>query len=264
MRDLILIGVTALVSGFGGAFLAISLDEDAAAIAVDGGQSIDVETLAERIRLLEEKTATTARRTHPGRERVAPEARSPTDAIPGASMRAMPADRREQPEDRMSRRRQQVESRLRDAGWIEQELVALNETRQRASLEYEQQLYESMLQRLQRDPDMLERWPDRRRSLRADLGDERYAQLLEAEGRPTTVTLNNVLVDSAGAAAGLRPGDNIRRYGSERVFGRQDLTVAILSGEAGEPVTLEFERDGSVFHVTVPRGPLGISDPLHR
>jgi hypothetical protein len=34
---------------------------------------------------------------------------------------------------------------------------------------------------------------------------------------------------------------------------------AILQGTPGETVSVEIERNGSIFHVSVPRGPLGTS-----
>ncbi len=263
MRDVILVCVTALLSAAGGAFLAMSLHEDAPATAEDKEQAIEVGSLLERVRLLEEKLATDARARRPDRDNVATTTLPAGDDRPRATLPLTSAAWREHYEDRLSPRERQTDSRLRNAGWNDQEIASLDAMRERASLEFEQRQYEIMRQRRDRDPDAFDQWADRARLLRAELGDERYAQFLEAQGRSTTVRLDNVLAGSAGAAAGLQPGDTIRRYGSERVFSEQDLRFAILRGEAGEPVTLEFERNGSVFHVTVPRGPLGISDPLH-
>jgi S1-C subfamily serine protease len=95
--------------------------------------------------------------------------------------------------------------------------------------------------------------------LRESLGDEKYASYLEATGRPASVNINRLLPGSAGANAGLREGDIIRSYAGSRVFTRSDLERATFEGDYGEPVTIEVERDGAVFYMTVPRGPIGTS-----
>jgi S1-C subfamily serine protease len=102
-------------------------------------------------------------------------------------------------------------------------------------------------------------WKSRRGIMRNSMSDERYEQYLEASGFPTSVMIDNVLNGSAAESAGLRPGDEIVRYGSERVFDERDLMMAIIQGEPGDSVTIEVRRDGAIFHVAVARGPLGTS-----
>ena len=116
-----------------------------------------------------------------------------------------------------------------------------------------------MRQRLQENPEELAQWQDRQNVMREALGDEKYEQFLEAAGRPAAAEIRNVLSGSAGETAGLQRGDQIRRYGATRVFSERDLMIALLDGEPGEPVSIEIERDGTTFYITVPRGPLGIS-----
>lgn len=161
--------------------------------------------------------------------------------------------------DRTSQQRQRFESRLRDAGWSDAEIDALEELQASAGLEAEKQQYESMRKALEKDPSALSMWKSRRSVMRNAMSDEKYEQYLEASGRPTTVMIDNVLSGSAAESAGLQPGDQIVRYGSERVFDEGDLMMAIIQGEPGDSVTVEVRRDGAVFHVAIARGPLGTS-----
>lgn len=92
---------------------------------------------------------------------------------------------------------------------------------------------------------------------RADLGEDGYEAYLVATGKPNRVALRDVIPGSAGSAAGLRPGDEILRYGSARVFSVQEVQLATASGQRGEAVPVELLRDGEPITVYVPRGPLG-------
>ena len=161
--------------------------------------------------------------------------------------------------DRALQQQQRFDSRLRDAGWSDAEIDALHELQENASLEAEKQQYESMRKALEKDPSAVSMWKSRRGVVRNSMSAEKYEQYLEASGRPTTVMIDNVLSGSAAESAGLRPGDQIVRYGSERVFDENDLMMAIIQGEPGDSVTVEVRRDGATFHVAVARGPLGTS-----
>jgi len=97
------------------------------------------------------------------------------------------------------------------------------------------------------------------RSLRAELGDEKYALYLEATGRPTNIEVGQIVPDSAGASAGLQVGDNIVSYDGERIFSINDLQQATQSGTEGQTVLMEVERDGLLVTLVLPRGRIGIS-----
>ena len=96
-------------------------------------------------------------------------------------------------------------------------------------------------------------------ALREEIGDADFERYLEANGRPTNVSISSVIGNSPAQAAGLRPGDEITRYGGERVFSMTDINMASLDGMAGENVVLDIVRDGMPMQVVIPRGPLGIS-----
>lgn len=96
-------------------------------------------------------------------------------------------------------------------------------------------------------------------ALRTEIGDVEYEQYLEANGRPTSVTIGSVLESSPGQQAGLRSGDEIVRYDGQRVFSTQDLNQQTILGDAGESVVVDVMRDGVLMQVVLPRGPIGVT-----
>lgn len=95
-------------------------------------------------------------------------------------------------------------------------------------------------------------------TLRSELGDADYAKYLQAQGRPTTVGVFNVLPSSPAAKAGMQPGDQITSYAGQRVFNMADLTDLTLQGTPGQSVTLEVQRNQQTVQLVIPRGPIGI------
>ena len=258
--------IIALVSAAAGALLVFYLaGRDAPPPETETAiEAVEIEELRDRVAALE--------------NRLAPELPEdePVEAPPPAAMPLVPPPRDESPfsnaeaailENRaqrvammMERRQEMLDARLREAGWTDAEIRSLKDLQEQASLEIAQRRYDGMREAMEASPDGSPApWRDQRSLIRENLGDEKYEQYLEATGRPAAVQVTNVLAGSAGDAAGLRAGDRIRRYGSERVFNEGDLMYAILQGEPGETVSVEIERNGSIFHVSVPRGPLGTS-----
>ena len=94
--------------------------------------------------------------------------------------------------------------------------------------------------------------------LRSYFDESEYEQYLEAYGRPTTVSIGDVIQSSPGQLAGLQAGDEIVRYDGERVFSFSDVNRAQLQGEPGESVVMDIVRDGAPMQIVLPRGPIGI------
>ena len=92
--------------------------------------------------------------------------------------------------------------------------------------------------------------------LRAEIGETEYEKYLRANNRSTSVTVEGVMSSSPAADAGLQPGDQIVRYGGERVFNSRDLIERSMEGNG--MVVVELVRDGISMEVVIPRGPLGI------
>jgi hypothetical protein len=97
-----------------------------------------------------------------------------------------------------------------------------------------------------------------RTSVRSDIGDEAYDRYLYALGQPNRVRVDDVMLQSPAAQAGLQTGDMIVRYGDARIFAPEELVAQTRDGTAGETVQLEVIRNGERLQVDVPRGPLGL------
>ena len=96
-------------------------------------------------------------------------------------------------------------------------------------------------------------------ALRAEIGDAQYEQYLQANYRPTAVSIGTVLESSPGQRAGLQPGDEIVSYDGTRVFDVSDLNRQTMLGEPGESVVVDITRDGIPMQLVMPRGPIGVS-----
>jgi hypothetical protein len=132
------------------------------------------------------------------------------------------------------------------AAWIEQRRSELQ--LQAMQAQYAQRRGESV------DPALMR--PEQ--TLRSELGDVDYEKYLQAQGRPTTVGVFNVLPSSPAAKAGMQPGDQIVSYAGQRVFNMADLTDLTLQGTTGQSVTLEVQRNQQTVQLVIPRGPIGI------
>ena len=94
--------------------------------------------------------------------------------------------------------------------------------------------------------------------LREELGDEAYDRYLYNSHLTNRVRVSSVMLGSAAEEAGLRKNDIILSYNNKRVFNWRELKQATAEGELGEYVSITIVRDGSIYSLNVPRGPLGI------
>ncbi len=62
-----------------------------------------------------------------------------------------------------------------------------------------------------------------RTSIRDEIGDEAYDRYLAALDHPNRVAVDEVLLESPAAAAGLQAGDVVRRYADARIFAPNEL-----------------------------------------
>ena len=105
-------------------------------------------------------------------------------------------------------------------------------------------------------------------ALREDLQDVEYDRYLYAQGKPNRLRARDVLKGGAAAAAGLRPGDIILRYGDTRVFTPGELLLATSRSEPGRRIPVQVQRNGAERTLYVEPGPLGVmieptrGDPL--
>ena len=166
-------------------------------------------------------------------------------------------------ESRRLRREQQAREKLLQAGWTAAEVDELYRKRDIATLDMMEQNHLAQREMIEKYPE-LARWRSAQSPMRQSMSDEQYVSYLAATGRPTSARVGRLLPGSPGEAAGLKEGDRIVRYGDQRVFGGGELEYATLQGKYGEPVTVEVERDGATFIMTLPRGPIGVSSFRYR
>ena len=139
------------------------------------------------------------------------------------------------------------------------------EDRARQILEFEDETRMAALQaeyEARRNGEAIDPWgraSDLQATLRERLGDAEYEQYLTAQGGQASITVREVIGSSPANQAGLRPGDRILSYDGERVFGMNDLKSMAFSGDPGEDVIVDIERNGQRMQLVLPRGPLGIT-----
>ncbi|MDJ0812915.1 MAG: PDZ domain-containing protein [Woeseiaceae bacterium] len=169
-----------------------------------------------------------------------------------APERSREARQQRRPDDADSLRLRLVEAGLSEdrAAWILRRESELRMQSMQAAYEY---------RRTGERPEGFEQIRDPDRALRAEIGDVEYEQYLEASGYPTAVAVGSVLESSPGQRAGLQPGDQIVAYGGERVFSFSDLGERTMAAEPGQPVVVDFIRDGVPMQIVVDGGPIGIS-----
>ena len=139
------------------------------------------------------------------------------------------------------------------------------EDRARQILEFEDETRMAALQaeyEAQRNGESFDRWEwasNYQASLRERLGDADFEKYLTAQGGQASVTVREVIGSSPANRAGLRPGDQILSYDGKRVFGMNDLRSMAFSGDSGEDVVVDIERNGQRMQLVLPRGPMGIT-----
>lgn len=99
---------------------------------------------------------------------------------------------------------------------------------------------------------------DKSKSLRNELTEQEYDAYLFASGRSNRVVVSSVLGSSPAENAGIKPGDTILKYGTDRIYNWTDLTTATSTGDANNTVAVTIIRDGRQEIVYLPRGPLGV------
>ena len=94
--------------------------------------------------------------------------------------------------------------------------------------------------------------------LRSELGDDDYDRFLFNNRMNNRVKVLSVMLGSAAEEAGLQNNDIILEYDGKRIFSWDELKNATSAGVRNEYVSLNVLRNGELFSLSVPRGPLGI------
>jgi C-terminal processing protease CtpA/Prc len=99
---------------------------------------------------------------------------------------------------------------------------------------------------------------EREEDLRLELGDADYDLYLYGTGQPNRVVIQSVIEGSPAQEAGIQPRDIAYSYAGNRLYTIRDLVTATTEGIANEQVLLEVIRDGQIYELYLPRGPLGV------
>jgi hypothetical protein len=110
-------------------------------------------------------------------------------------------------------------------------------------------------ERIRNEMQLLESTED---DLRERLGESAYDAYLYASGQTNRVAVSSVLESAQAGQAGIKPGDHIIRYDSQPIYNWMELRSATTSGNIGDSVEVEVDRDGETLQFYLMRGPLGI------
>jgi C-terminal processing protease CtpA/Prc len=161
---------------------------------------------------------------------------------------------------RLARRQPEYRvQQLVSAGFAQEEAARIVQIESEQALKQLQAQYDSRREQAQSSDNTTST-----NALRAELGDQNYERYLEANGLPTSAQVGAVIGGSPGANAGLKAGDRITSYASERVFSLNDINNLTVQGNVGESVLIEVERDGESVQLPIPRGPIGINGRRRR
>ena len=94
--------------------------------------------------------------------------------------------------------------------------------------------------------------------LRQELGDDLYDRYLFDSKQHNRVRITQVILGSEAERVGLINNDIVLSYDDKRVFTWEELKQATSSGTLGEYVNIVIDREGEIFSLAVPRGPLGV------
>ncbi len=170
--------------------------------------------------------------------------------------RAQPANRRD-PAARMRDLEEMRTGQLVAGGFTEERARQILEIEDEVRMEALQAEYDA-----QRDGETRSPWDvlqGSQNGLRERLGDAEYEKYLLAQGGSASITVGDVINSSPANRAGLRPGDQILSYDGKRVFSMDELRSMAFSGDPGEDVIVDIERNGQRMQLVLPRGPMGIT-----
>jgi len=156
-------------------------------------------------------------------------------------------------ERQASREKRRVD-RLQEAGFSSEQTQWILQQEEALRLEQLNQQWEQRRQRYLENAE-ISRIDD---GMRQQLGEADYERYLQATGRPTSISVSQVVNNSQANAAGLQTGDEILRYNGHRIYNFNELNLATVQGELGETVVIDIVRDGAPMQLVMERGPLGI------
>ncbi len=251
-----------LVSGASLAYVSSDkLRPSQASNADPGSQLAEIEQLNARVVSLEAKLAELSRPAVVTEEK--PLAADNTEPV-AETIPQVPAEAALRREVRRDRSVESRNERLREAGFDDISIQRIREIESKVQFDAMEARWERQRQELL-EGEQSARYQARlenRRLLQEELGEAGYERYLAASrgGRDPSVRVRFVMATSPAAQAGFQRGDQIQSYGGYRTYDNLDLQYASIQGARNEPVIVEILRDGQPMTLTIPRGPLGISN----
>lgn len=100
--------------------------------------------------------------------------------------------------------------------------------------------------------------------LKTRLGEEGFADYLEATGRDSSVVVETVLPNSYASEAGIMPDDKILRYAGVRIYGVLDLQSVIGQTPINNKVNVVISRGDVLMEMDIRVGEFGATAPRGR
>jgi membrane-associated protease RseP (regulator of RpoE activity) len=147
--------------------------------------------------------------------------------------------------------------RLRDAGFPEERADMLKQRRGELLEQMKQADADARRNGGPLNPSSFAATIDNDLLLREEMSEDEYLKWRQAMGKSIAFNVLEVPPDSLAAHAGIKPGDQVVRYGDRRVFDYRELEALANDGSAGV-AAVELLRGGQVVTVALPKGPTGL------
>jgi S1-C subfamily serine protease len=85
------------------------------------------------------------------------------------------------------------------------------------------------------------------------MGSDEYDQMLYDSGEPNRVSMKWMTPNSAGTAAGIRPGDLLLTYDGIPIYNEDGVRWRNNLAEPGQSIRVEFIRNGEIYAAEIVR-----------
>jgi hypothetical protein len=147
--------------------------------------------------------------------------------------------------------------RLLGAGFSQARIESLRRRRDELQWQMEQADLYRKRQGMPENPLSFAAIRDKDLLLRNEMAEDEYIRYRQAIGKTTAINVRTVLPGSHADQAGIKPGDQIVRYGGRRVVDSLELDALAISDASTGPVMVEVLRNGQMIWIALRNGPAG-------
>jgi hypothetical protein len=152
--------------------------------------------------------------------------------------------------------------RLLEAGFSQARIDSLRQRRDELLAQMERAAFERNQNGGPENPSSYAAFLDNDLLLREEMSDAEYMRYRQALGKATAVDVNQVRPGSYADQAGIKPGDQVVRFGAKRVFDYRELDALATTNDTPSGSTaVEVLRGAQTIMVALPKGPTGLSGP---